>query len=183
VHFAAASGQECLLELAYELGVSAAVGRAEAGGERGLKNCSILPPCLADTGPPMWIRALACAVLTAAATAAPVSAQQQPQQPPARTEDWYRGQLVELSEVLGGAHYLRTLCEGRGDQRWRDYMRGVIQREPQHNAALVEGFNRGYRTEEARFPTCDATTRQMEAELRARGVRIAQGLSARHTAD
>jgi uncharacterized protein (TIGR02301 family) len=132
----------------------------------------------------MWIRALACAVLFAAATAAPVSAQQQPQPgQPARGEDWYRGQLVELSEVLGGSHYLRILCDGRGDQRWRDYMRGVIEREPQYNAALVEGFNRGYRNEEARFPTCDATTRQMEAELRARGLRIAQALSARHTAD
>jgi uncharacterized protein (TIGR02301 family) len=131
----------------------------------------------------MSVRILACAAAVAVMTAAPALAQQQPAAPPARSEDWYRGQLVELSEVLGGAHYLRILCEGRDDQRWRDYMRGVIQREPQHNAALVEGFNRGYRTEEARFPTCDATTRQMEAELRARGVRIAQGLSARHTAD
>ncbi|HET9232248.1 MAG TPA: TIGR02301 family protein [Vitreimonas sp.] len=132
----------------------------------------------------MWIRALACAVLFAATTAAPASAQQQPQPgQAARGEDWYRGQLVELSEVLGGSHYLRILCDGRGDQRWRDYMRGVIEREPQYNAVLVEGFNRGYRNEEARFPTCDATTRQMEAELRARGLRIAQALSARHTAD
>ena len=132
----------------------------------------------------MWIRALACAVLFAATPAAPASAQQQPQPgQAARGEDWYRGQLVELSEVLGGSHYLRILCDGRGDQRWRDYMRGVIEREPQYNAVLVEGFNRGYRNEEARFPTCDATTRQMEAELRARGLRIAQALSARHTAD
>jgi uncharacterized protein (TIGR02301 family) len=130
----------------------------------------------------MWIRALAYAALFAA-TATSAAAQQQPQQPHARGEEWYRGQLIELSEVLGGSHYLRVVCEGRGDQRWRDYMRGVIEREPQHNAALVEGFNRGYRNEEARFPTCDATTRQMEAELRARGLRIAQALSARHTAE
>ena len=37
---------------------------------------------------------------------------------------------------------------------------------------LVEGFNRGYRNEETRFPVCDSNTRQMEAELRARGVRM-----------
>lgn len=132
----------------------------------------------------MKIRALACALVLAAAMAAPASAQPQPAQPrqgePVRGEEWYRGQLVELSEVLGGAHYLRILCDGRGDQRWRDYMRGVIEREPTYNALLVEGFNRGYRNEEARFPTCDQTTRQMEAELRARGLRVAQGLSARH---
>ncbi|HEX8902027.1 TIGR02301 family protein [Vitreimonas sp.] len=132
----------------------------------------------------MKLRSLACAAVLAAALAAPAFAQQQPAQPrqgePVRGEDWYRGQLVELSEVLGGAHYLRILCDGRGDQRWRDYMRGVIEREPTYNALLVEGFNRGYRNEEARFPTCDQTTRQMEAELRARGLRVAQGLSARH---
>jgi uncharacterized protein (TIGR02301 family) len=134
----------------------------------------------------MKCRAVLCAVLIAAA-ALPAAAQQprqgqQPQQQtaPARGEEWYRGQLVELAEVLGGAHYLRIVCDGRGDQRWRDYMRGVIQREPQYNGVLVEGFNRGYRQEEARFPVCDATTRQMEAELRARGLRVAQGLSARH---
>jgi uncharacterized protein (TIGR02301 family) len=133
----------------------------------------------------MKLRSLACAFVLAAAIAAPAFAQQQPAQPrpgePVRGEEWYRGQLVELSEVLGGSHYLRILCDGRGDQRWRDYMRGVIEREPSYNALLVEGFNRGYRNEEARFPTCDQTTRQMEAELRARGVRVAQGLRARHS--
>lgn len=133
----------------------------------------------------MKLRSLACSFVLAAAIAAPAFAQQQPAQPrpgePVRGEEWYRGQLVELSEVLGGSHYLRILCDGRGDQRWRDYMRGVIEREPSYNALLVEGFNRGYRNEEARFPTCDQTTRQMEAELRARGVRVAQGLRARHS--
>ncbi|ANP47409.1 TIGR02301 family protein [Candidatus Viadribacter manganicus] len=137
----------------------------------------------------MKLRTLFCAALIGA-IALPAAAQQQPrrqqpqaqaEQPPARGEDWYRGQLVELSEVLGGAHYLRVICDGRGDQRWRNYMRGVIEREPQYNGLLVEGFNRGYRQEEARFPVCDATTRQMEAELRARGLRVSQGLSARHT--
>lgn len=129
----------------------------------------------------MKFRRIFCALVLAASVVAPAAAQQRTQQTaPVRSEEWYAGQLVELSEILGGAHYLRILCDGRGDQRWRDYMRGVIQREPQHNAALVEGFNRGYRDEEARFPTCDATTRQMEAELRARGLRVSQGLSARH---
>ena len=133
----------------------------------------------------MKFRSALCALIIAAA-ALPAAAQQRRGQqaeetPPASGEDWYRGQLVELSEVLGGAHYLRIVCDGRGDQRWREYMRGVIEREPQYNGLLVEGFNRGYRQEEARFPVCDATTRQMEAELRARGLRVAQALSARHT--
>lgn len=122
--------------------------------------------------------------LVFAAFAFSASAQQpaQPQQPPLRGEQWYSAQLTELGEVLGGSHYLRVLCAGRGDQRWRDAMRGVIQREPDYNAALVEAFNRGYRNEEARFPECDATAQQMEAELRARGVRVSQALGARRGA-
>jgi uncharacterized protein (TIGR02301 family) len=118
------------------------------------------------------------ALAAAAILAAPAAAQQQPQ---SHGDDWYRQQLSDLSEVLGGSHYLRILCEGRGDQRWRTYMQGVIQREPQFSDQLVAGFNRGYRDQEARFPTCDETTRQMEAELRARGLRISQGLGAHHT--
>ncbi len=119
-------------------------------------------------------------LLSAALFAGPAAAQNGPAAPPAAGGDRYEDQLVELSEVLGGSHYLRILCAGRGDQRWRDYMRGVIDRQPAQRAALTEGFNRGYREEEARFPTCDRTASQMEAELRARGRRISDGLSARH---
>ena len=132
----------------------------------------------------MLLRALFCALALIVA-AAPAAAQQQgqPQQGQQQQlggEAWYRQQLSDLAEVLGGAHYLRILCEGRGDQRWRDYMRGVIEREPTYNSILVESFNRGYRDQEARFPVCDRITRQTEAELRARGLRVAQALAARH---
>jgi uncharacterized protein (TIGR02301 family) len=113
--------------------------------------------------------------------ALPAAAQTPERAPPPRPgAAGYSDQLSELAEVLGGSHYLRILCSGRSDQRWRDYMRGIIQREPNFNAVLVEGFNRGYRNEEARFPNCDRGATQMEAELRARGVRIADGLRARH---
>lgn len=118
-----------------------------------------------------------------AASAAEAAAQPQAEaapEPALRGEAWYRAQLMELAEVLGGSHYLRTLCHGRGDQRWRDYMRGVIAREPEYNAVLVEAFNRGYLNEQARFDTCDAAAVQVETELRARGLRVSQALSARH---
>ncbi len=132
-------------------------------------------------------RAVLAAMLAVSLTAAPGFAQQQQAQPDEdqsqsrlRGDQWYAEQLTELAQVLGGAHYLRILCQGRGDQRWRDYMRGVIDREPQYNQQLVEGFNRGYRDQEARFPVCDTTAQQTEAELRARGLRVSRGLSARH---
>lgn len=124
-------------------------------------------------------------LLLALAASGPAAAQasrtpRTPGAPVVGGEAWYGEQLSELAQVLGGSHYLRVLCAGRGDQRWREYMRGVITREPSYNSALVEGFNRGYREEEARFPTCDRSATQMEAELRARGLRIADGLRARH---
>jgi len=128
-------------------------------------------------------RAMVRRALFALAAAALVAANALAQQPQSvqGSDEWYQQQLTSLAEVLGGSHYLRILCEGRGDQRWRTYMQGVIQREPQYNDQLIAAFNRGYRDQEARFPTCDETTRQMEAELRARGLRISQGLGAHHT--
>ncbi len=118
--------------------------------------------------------------LAFAALAGLAHAQENEANQPLRGEAWYRGQLVELSEVLGGAHYLRVLCDGQRSQRWREFMRGVIEREPNYNAILVEGFNRGYRNEEARFHSCDNQAQQMEAELRAQGLRVSQALRARH---
>lgn len=121
---------------------------------------------------------LACAAGPAFAQRGGVEATQQA--PAQGGQQWYEQQLTDLAEVLGGSHYLGVLCHGRGYQRWRDAMRGVIQREPQLNDALVNAFNRGYREEEARYTDCDETAAQSEAELRARGVRISQALSARH---
>lgn len=96
-------------------------------------------------------------------------------------EAWYHQQLLDLSEVLGGTHYLTTVCTAQGDQRWRDAMRNVIQRAPQYSDELVEAFNRGYAAQQRQFPDCDASAQQMATELRARGLRISQGLAVRHT--
>jgi uncharacterized protein (TIGR02301 family) len=112
--------------------------------------------------------ALACTTPAAAQTSEP------------RPRLSYQDHLVELGRVLGGSHYLRVLCNGRGDQRWRDYMRGVLQREPEYTGPLTAAFNEGYRQEEARFPVCDRGAQQMEAELRAEGLRLAQRLSVRN---
>lgn len=137
----------------------------------------------------MRLRATLLAVLIAAATASPALAQRQQQAaqgqaPQAQNQlsgqAWYQQQLSDLATVLGGAHYLRILCQGRGDQRWRDYMQGVINHEPAQRGVLIANFNSGYRDQETRYPVCDRDAQQSEAELRARGLRIANGLSARH---
>ena len=128
----------------------------------------------------MRIRAILLA-LSFAVLASPAFAQQTAPNPPLTGDAWYEAQLVDLANVLGGAHYLRIRCQGNNDQRWRDYMLGVINREPRFHDELVENFNRGYRDQEARYPQCDTTAQQAEAELRARGLRISSGLSARHS--
>jgi uncharacterized protein (TIGR02301 family) len=135
---------------------------------------------------PMKLRAAFAVCTLLALTPAPALAQGAQTETTAPTspvggEPWYRQQLTDLASVLGGAHYLRILCEGRGDQRWRDYMRGVITREPNYERDLTAAFNQGYRQEESRFDDCDRDAQQGEAELRARGLRIADGLRARHT--
>ncbi|MET0182624.1 MAG: TIGR02301 family protein [Caulobacterales bacterium] len=126
------------------------------------------------------MRVLLVTVLAAAGLAFAAPALAQRGAPPEQGEGWYRQQLVDLAEVLGGSHYLRITCSGRSDQRWRDYMRGVMDREPSMSDALRDAFNDGYRTEATRFPECNSASQQTEAELRARGMRIASALSAQN---
>ena len=105
----------------------------------------------------------------------------QPNEPqPQNGDAGYHQQLAQLAEVLGGSHYLETLCRGQGDQRWRDYMRSVINRAPDYSDELVDAFNRGYAEQQQRFNDCDAGAQQAQTELRAQGMRISQGLAARH---
>ncbi|MBI1252330.1 MAG: TIGR02301 family protein [Alphaproteobacteria bacterium] len=126
------------------------------------------------------MRRLICAAAIALlALAAPAAAQSRAEpEAEAQPRLSYDEQVVELSTVLGGAHYLRILCSGRADQTWRDFMRGLIEREPNRSGSLSRAFNAGYRREEERFPVCTQGARNMEAELRAQGLRLADGLRA-----
>lgn len=123
-------------------------------------------------------RALAAALVLL--TAAPSALAQDDDR---RERMTYEDQLAELSLVLGRAHYLRITCNGRSDDRWRTYVRHMLQREPEHRRLITDSFNDGYRMEEARFPFCDRGALQMESELRAQGLRLAQGLSVRNAGD
>lgn len=103
---------------------------------------------------------------------------------PASAEASYSGRVVELSRVLGGSHYIRILCSGRGDQTWREAMTRLIDLEapttgPQRSA-MVEAFNAGYRTEEERFPSCSPEAQAVAAELKGKGRRLSSALAAPH---
>ena len=101
-------------------------------------------------------------------------------QGPQNDNPWYHQQLVELAQVLGGSHYLQTVCHGQGEQQWRDRMRALIQHAPQYSDELVEAFNRGYAVQQQRFADCDQGADQAATELRAQGLRISQALAAQH---
>jgi len=67
--------------------------------------------------------------------------------------------LVEaLSKNLGQIHYLRTLCFGPNDQKWRDYGQRMMDVESEGDEdrlkQLVRAFNAGYYQEKERHSTC-----------------------------
>jgi len=99
----------------------------------------------------------------------------------------YEARVVDLSRVLGGAHYIRVLCRGRGDQAWRQAMSDLIALEAPGpgalHAAMVEAFNDGYRTEEVRFPACGPDAEAVEADLKTKGRRLTAALAASHRPD
>lgn len=113
--------------------------------------------------------ALAVAQARAPLTETPQSRRQQ-----------YGDELKQLAQVLGGAHYLRVLCVGRGDQSWRQFMVAMLDREGgQRRTDLVDAFNVGYRDSELRFPSCTPAAQGYETELKNQGMRLADTLSAR----
>lgn len=67
--------------------------------------------------------------------------------------------LVEaLSKNIGQIHYLRTLCFGPNDQKWRDYGQRMMSVEAgddtERHRQLVRAFNAGYYQEQERHKQC-----------------------------
>lgn len=126
---------------------------------------------------------IAAAAAAFALTSAPIAHAQTPASgvPAAeRQARWYSEQLLELARALGGAHYLRLSCT-RSDYSWFSFMEGVLAREGAiGRRAMEDAFNDGFRRERARFARCSPQAAAMEAELRARGMRLADSLGAVH---
>ena len=89
--------------------------------------------------------------------------------------------LVEaLSKNLGQMHYLRTLCYGDVDQKWRDYAGRMIEIEiagdESRRAGLVRAFNAGYYQEQARHSQCGSPVAVDAAALAENGRHLASML-------
>jgi len=115
-------------------------------------------------------------LLAAMAAALPVAAAEAPVRSPVQ-----RQTLTDLSYALGEAHALRTVCLGPEDQVWRGRMSRVIEVEQPDDPfrrRLVDAFNAGFVTGQARNPTCRETTPGEERAAARRGRDLARGLAA-----
>ncbi len=85
--------------------------------------------------------------------------------------------LVEaLAMNLGQLHYLRTLCFGNSDQKWRDVAGDMVAIEapdnPVRKSQLIKAFNNGYYQEQQRHDVCTETVSLDVAALAENGRNI-----------
>lgn len=138
------------------------------------------------------LAALMLAVLAAspqallAQTRRPAQPQQQrPAEPAPEPESPappYEPQLLQLAEIIGSLAYLRTLCETREAQDWRERMATLLEsegRSPQRRERLASAYNRGYRAYSATHRTCSDGTQEASARLAQEGEKLAKALASR----
>ena len=86
--------------------------------------------------------------------------------------------LVEaMSNNLGQLHFLRALCFGNDDQKWRvtasDMMKIEAPNDPSYRRQLIRAFNAGYYEQENRYKTCTAAVALDVAALSENGRHLA----------
>lgn len=125
------------------------------------------------------------AALLFLASAAPAAAQRPFEPGPSPEDARYEMDRAELARVLGGAHYLRTMCVDRGDQTWRRAMLDLLDTETPvgspERSALASAFNAGFRDQEVRHYSCTEEARAAEAMLREEGAKLADAMRARNS--
>ena len=130
-------------------------------------------------------------VLLAMATGAsaaekPAPAAPEPAGPPAAAAPVqaapYEGPLLRLSELMGALHYLRGLCGAPDAAIWRQRMTALLDSESGDEARksrLAGAFNRGYRTYQQTYRTCNASANAVIASYVGEGQKIARDIETR----
>lgn len=126
------------------------------------------------------------ALLAQARPPAPQQQQQRPPEPPPPEPESpappYEPQLLKLAEIIGSLSYLRTLCEAREAQDWRERMAALLDsegRSPQRRERLASAYNRGYRAYSSTHRTCSEGSQEAAARLAQEGEKLAKGLASR----
>jgi uncharacterized protein (TIGR02301 family) len=116
----------------------------------------------------------------------PAQPQQRPAEPPPAEPEAppppYEPQLLKLAEIIGSLAYLRTLCEAREAQDWRERMAALLEsegRSPQRRERLASAYNRGYRAYSATHRTCGDGSQEASARLAQEGEKLAKALASR----
>ncbi|CAN7172132.1 TIGR02301 family protein [Bosea sp. LjRoot237] len=116
----------------------------------------------------------------------PAQPQQRPAEPPPAEPESppppYEPQLLKLAEIIGSLAYLRTLCETREAQDWRERMAALLEsegRSPQRRERLASAYNRGYRAYSATHRTCSDGSQEASARLAVEGEKLAKALASR----
>jgi len=111
--------------------------------------------------------------------ASPVLAQDTSEQPVAP----YDADLQRLAEILGALQYLRTICNAKEGQKWRDQMQALIDSEApdgERRRNIVANYNRGYSGFQQTYRTCTPAADLAIRRYLQEGTRISRDITARY---
>jgi uncharacterized protein (TIGR02301 family) len=95
----------------------------------------------------------------------------------------YDAELQRLAEILGALQYLRTICNSKDGDRWRDEMQALLEAEApagERHRKIVANFNRGYRGYQQTYRTCTPAADLAIRRYLQEGARIARDITARY---
>ncbi|NNE56754.1 MAG: TIGR02301 family protein [Hellea sp.] len=129
---------------------------------------------------PLIIIAAFSLPLSAAAQSNDAKAQKERENAELRVES----EMVQLNSIveamsmnLGQLHYLRTLCFGNNDQKWRESASQMMNVEAPNDGArrknLIQAFNKGYFLEKDRHQSCSQSVSLDVAALAENGRKLA----------
>jgi uncharacterized protein (TIGR02301 family) len=96
----------------------------------------------------------------------------------------FENDLMRLSEILGGLHYLRGICAPSEGPKWRNEMQALIDAEAPAGSArrahMMASFNRGYRGFQQAYRTCTPAADLAIRRFLDEGAKIARDVTARY---
>jgi uncharacterized protein (TIGR02301 family) len=127
------------------------------------------------------LRKFLCSLTVLTLLASPLAAQDAA--PPTEPVAPYDADLQRLAEILGALQYLRTLCNAKDGQKWRDQMQQLLDAEApngERRRRIVANYNRGYRGFQQTYRTCTSAADIVIRRYLQEGARISRDITARY---